>query len=75
MRNNFLSALVDECPLVEFAKLGKALICLGRVSPAFFNEEGVLNAAGLELVKHGLENKFRCAQLRSRNCSSTSTSE
>ena len=66
MRNNYLSLLADESAKVEFAKPGKALICSGRVSQAFFDGKGNLNQAGLELVRHGLENKFRCGHLRAK---------
>ena len=60
LRNNYLSLLVEEGHNMEFGKPGKALICSGKVSGVFFNEEGNLNPAGLELVCNGVENKFRC---------------
>ena len=64
--NNHLSLLAEEASKLEFAKPGKALICSGHVSHVFFEEDGFLNLAGLQLVKYGLENKFRCAQLRNK---------
>ena len=66
MRNNYLALLVEEARGVEFAKPGKALICFGKVSLVFFDDFGNLNRAGLELVRHGLESKFRCGQLCSK---------
>ena len=66
-RNTYLSVLAGEDSKLQFAKPGKGLFVYGGPSKAFYNEFSKLNAAGLELVRFGLENKFRCANLRSRN--------
>ena len=61
MHNNYLSLLTDEATNSEFAKPGKALLCRGRPSEVFYDQMGNLNVASLQLVKQGLENKFRYA--------------
>ena len=43
--NHYLSMLAEEAENVEFSKPGKALICSGRVSPVFFDQDGNLNPA------------------------------
>ena len=66
-RNGYLSMLASEDNELQFAKPGKGLFVYGGPAPVFYNDIGGLNPAGLELVKFGLENKFRCASLRARN--------
>ena len=65
-RNNYLSLLSAEGPKLQFSKPGKNLFVSGGPSPAFYAENGNLNLVGLELIRYGIENKFRCANLRGR---------
>ena len=65
-RNTYLSLLAVEGPKLQYSKPGKGLFVSGGPFKVFYKETGNLNDAGLELVRHGIENKFRCANLRGR---------
>ena len=64
LRNNYLALLTDESIKLEFLKPGRALICARGPSMAFYEDNGNLNAAGLQLVKNGIESTFRRGHLR-----------
>ena len=66
IRNNYLALLAEESPSLEFLKPGRALICMRGLAAVFYENDYVLNVAGLQLVKHGIESTFRRGHLRQK---------
>ena len=62
-RNGYLSQLAHDAPWLEFSCPGKQLLATRGPVKEFFDEFDMLNDAGLDVVRRGLEAKIRCAKL------------
>ena len=65
-RNNKLASRCITDPRLEFARPGRQLLQPGGPIPDYFEEEGKLNEAGLDVVRRALESKIHSAKLLKR---------
>ena len=65
-RRGYLSQLAGVTQKIEFSRPGKFLRNVKGCIPDYYDEFNNLNDAGNEMIRRGLEAKFRCAGLRKR---------